>query len=218
MKQVPLSMGYIAFVDDEDFERVSRYKWHAHKTRNSIHAKRDTKRPNRKTIFLHNFILGNPAPGMEIDHRDGNGLNCQKDNMRYCTHADNSKNQSKRKNNTSGYKGVFWSRGRKKWCAHITVNYKRIFIGYFDSIEDAANAYGNAALKYFGDFARKDKEDMPEESVSSSEKSTLHLSMDVIARGPIRDLALSDFYIRIVELAEEMGLEIGGGGYEQKDA
>jgi len=107
--------------------------------------------------FLHEAIMqlsGQEVPdGKEVDHKDGNRLNCLDDNLRICTRPENQQNRSKLSNNTSGHKGVSWSKSNKKWQAQITVSGKRIHLGYFDTKEDAARAYNVAAMKYYGEFA-----------------------------------------------------------------
>jgi len=109
--------------------------------------------------ILHRIILqrkiGRPLEkGETCDHRDGNGLNNTRSNLRVATNAQNSQNKSIYKRNKSGYKGVTWNSEGKKWVARIGFNGKYIYLGIFADIKDAARCYNEAALKYHGEFAR----------------------------------------------------------------
>ena len=105
-------------------------------------------------MHMHRHIL-KAGPGQEIDHRDGDGLNNQRFNLRYCTDSENHANQHhKMAGCSSHYKGVGWYKATGKWRAVITVDYIFVHLGYFDSESDAAHAYNTAALKFFGEFAR----------------------------------------------------------------
>lgn len=151
-KQIPLTRGLFAIVDDADFERVNQFKWHACKSRNTksiFYAQRHTPRPFRKLIILHIFLMNSPK-GTDVDHIDGNGLNCRRENMRLATKAQNQWNRGKNSTNTSGYKGVSF---QGKWRASIKVNGNRIWLGTFPTAELAARAYDEAAKKYHDEFA-----------------------------------------------------------------
>ena len=92
--------------------------------------------------------------GQEIDHKDGNGLNNQKSNLRLITHTQNCMNRDKNKNNTSGYKGVHWHKNYKKWGVQIRVNGKCKSLGYYDTKKEAAQVYNEGVKKYFGEVAK----------------------------------------------------------------
>ncbi len=96
---------------------------------------------------------------LKIDHIDGNRNNNFIENLRLATFSQNSNNYKKPKNNTSGYKGVSWKKQNNKWLVQITVNNKRVYIGYFIDLLTAAKAYNEAALKYHGEFAKLNKVD-----------------------------------------------------------
>lgn len=96
----------------------------------------------------------NPPIGMQVDHIDGNGLNNQRSNLRIATHLQNQRNrQHMNKNNSSGYRGVTWCKGAGRWMAQLSLNYKHVHLGLFDSPIDAAIAYDHAVIEHFGEFA-----------------------------------------------------------------
>lgn len=108
----------------------------------------------KKKHFLHKYIMEPIPVGNKVDHIDGNTLNNTYSNLREATINNNSHNSSIRSHNTSGYKGVHWCKGRRKWVASIRVNKIGYNLGGFSSKEEAFNAYANAAFKYHGEFAR----------------------------------------------------------------
>ncbi len=91
---------------------------------------------------------------MQIDHIDGNGLNNQKSNLRWCTYSENAMNAHKNRNGSSNYKGVDLQRKTKLWRCRIKINYIEIHGGYFRNEIDAAKKYDEMAIKYFGEFAK----------------------------------------------------------------
>jgi hypothetical protein len=147
MKQIPLTQGEFALVDDEDFEELSRYKWQVLRNGPRSYAVRKA----GKQIRMHRQITNAPD-GMLVDHRDGNGLNNQRFNLRVCTAAENARNIRVHKDNKTGFKGVGRSQG--KYRAYIVVAKKFIFLGRFGDPESAARAYDKAAKQHFGQFAR----------------------------------------------------------------
>lgn len=159
MKELPLSKGYIAFVDDEDYERTSQWKWHAATRPDSdtVYATRISgKRGQRTTIRLHRFIMGITDPKIYVDHKDHDGLNCTRANLRICTMRQNLGNKRKtRRKTSSSYKGVHQMKDSKRWRAQIGMGQgKKIrFLGSFATEVDAARAYDKAALEIFGEFA-----------------------------------------------------------------
>ena len=154
MKRIPLvnDKGY-ALIDNEDYALVSEYNLYLAMRPPNIYIT-CTKQINCKTkyIYLHRLIL-KAKKGQEVDHRNGNGLDNRKNNLRFCTRSQNMMNQKRRKG-TSEFKGVYWHKRIKKWLAQITVNYKRTHLGYFDSEIKAGKAYDTKAVELFGKFAR----------------------------------------------------------------
>lgn len=106
---------------------------------------------NARVIWLWHY--GDPIP-VEIDHEDTNSLNDRIKNLRSATHSENSKNRSAYNTNTSGIKGVYWVKAMNKWKAAITVDYKQVHLGYFNTIEEATAARREATIKYHGIYGR----------------------------------------------------------------
>ena len=154
MKTINLTQGKVALVDDEDFEELNKYKWFAFKNGNTFYALRSAKTINkkRKVIYMHR-VLANTPDGMNTDHKDRDGLNNQKSNLRACTYAENCRNKLKAPNNTSGYKGVHFHKASQKWTAYLRVDKKAISFGYFDSKEMAHQAYVEGVKKHHKEFA-----------------------------------------------------------------
>ena len=149
---IPLTRGRLAIVDSEDFEQLSKHKWYAQKCKNSFYALRNTKgSPTRTKEYMHRKII-NAQEGQEIDHRNGNGLDNRRCNLRDCTRSQNNQNRHKTKG-TSQYKGVSWYKNGNKWRTEIMLNLKRYHLGYFNSEIEAAKSYDKKAKELFGEFA-----------------------------------------------------------------
>lgn len=139
----------VALVDDEDYEYLSQHKWYAAFKNGTWYAKRGIWVDGKtKCEFMHRVIMNAPI-GLLVDHKDGNGLNNQKTNIRLCTALQNARNKKPLRK----FKGT-----KKNICgnfeARIKVNGKLIQLGIFKNEIDAAITYNNAAIKYFGEFAR----------------------------------------------------------------
>lgn len=154
MKEIPLTKSKITLIDDIDFNSVNQFKWHARKHRKTYYACRTIRLAGgaKASQRLHQFLL----PGVvEIDHKDEDGLNNQRCNLRPATASQNKANRGKPLGDfSSRFKGVSWHRQIKKYRAGIMVDGKHISLGCYDSEEDAAISYDYAAKIYFGEFAR----------------------------------------------------------------
>ncbi len=154
MKQIPLTQGKFALVDDDVYEWASKYKWYTRRKKNTCYAERNTGTwPFRKIVRLHREIM-NAEQGIQVDHINGNGLDCRRTNMRLASNAENQRNRGSQANNTSGYKGVVWDNAKRKWRARIRVDGTLVHLGYFSVPEDAARAYDVGARMYHGEFAK----------------------------------------------------------------
>jgi hypothetical protein len=152
MKKIPLTQGKFALVDDIDFERVNQFNWQAHHHDNLRWYARRRFGNMRRNVRMHRFILNEPP--YAIDHCNRNGLDNQRKNLRAATPTQNAMNRKRRCDSQTGIKGVTLRRDLGKFQARINVQGKRISLGCFDKLSDAATAYRKAAKKYFGEFAR----------------------------------------------------------------
>jgi hypothetical protein len=137
-----------AIVDDADLALVSRYRWYAIKKRQTTYAQTDI---NGYAVGMHRIILGlKYGDGLQGDHRDGNGLDNRRANLRTATRSDNQRNQVHRipKN---GYRGIF--RQNSGWRAQLQIKGKTKYIGIFPTKEAAALAYDQSAREVYGEFA-----------------------------------------------------------------
>lgn len=151
-REIPLPKGFVALVDDEDYERVaSAGPWHRRRHGHTTYAQRDIVLPDgrRSTQQMHNFITGVRG----LDHANGDGLDNRRCNLRLADQSRNAANNRRRSDNTSGYRGVV--REGKRWRAQIGIGggVKR-YLGAFDSPEEAAAAFNAAATELWGEFAR----------------------------------------------------------------
>lgn len=152
MKQIPLTQGQFTLVDDEDFDWLivwNRFAvWEPR-----MCGFRAVRNHNHRPLYIHRAITNAPK-GFTVDHRNLNTLDNRKSNLRVCLHRQNLCNRERSINNTSGYKGVFYNREKRKWEATITVNYHCYHLGRFSDPVEAALQYDKAALKFQGEFAR----------------------------------------------------------------
>jgi len=145
-KEIQLTQGKVAIVDDDIYEYLSQWKWGAQRIKNKWYAIR-SEGPywNRKRVYMHRVITNAPA-GMDVDHRDNDGLNNTDENLRVCTRGENLQNRST--TSMSGFHGVWWSERYQNYQVTIKVNGKQKHIGCFKSSDSAARAYDAAAKMY----------------------------------------------------------------------
>lgn len=166
MLKVKVSSKY-ALIDDEDFDLVMKRplypyqklkinKWVIKQSKHLYYATCSwrTHLGGWTSMRMHRLILGlTHTDRLIIDHKNGDGLDNRRANLRVCTQSQNMANSRQHIETHSGFKGVRWVRGSKKWAAHVTVNHKQIYLGLFECKNQAANAYNERAIKEFGVFA-----------------------------------------------------------------
>jgi hypothetical protein len=156
-RPIELTQGYVALVDDSDFEMLSKFSWHAHRTDGKVYARRSYAIPGTRKKgkqYMHRLLLSHTP--LQIDHIDGDGLNNQRSNLRPVTGTQNQGNAKARSDNRSGRKGVHrrFSRAKNGNALTWVARCKRRYLGTFGSVEDAAIAYDCAAIAAFGQHAK----------------------------------------------------------------
>jgi len=153
---IQLTQGKVATVDVSDFEHLNRFKWHAVRSKSTdvFYAKRTLPSGESGETLMHREILAVPK-GVDIDHKDGDGLNNRRSNLRIATKQQNIWNRGPQRNTSSGYKGVTWHKASKRWRANLTIDKKLRHLGTFKEKEEAIKVYEAAAEKLQGEFMRK---------------------------------------------------------------
>jgi hypothetical protein len=159
MKEIKLSQNgkkyglYVALVDDEDYEYLNQWKWFVYPEGKTFYAMRNIYINNKcKQLRMHRIIL-NVSIGEIIDHKDHNGLNNQRNNIRVCTFTENTINTIKAKSK-SQYWGVRIKKNNK-YLSRIKSNYKVFNLGTYETEKEAALAYNRAAKIHHGEFAKQ---------------------------------------------------------------
>ena len=157
--EIQLTKGYVAIVDEIDGD-LALLKWHINTGNTKLYARRQIQ-VNKKITIIHMHrlilqrVLGITLDKKDIvDHINGNSLDNTRNNLRLATNGENICNSKKSRRNTSGYKGVHFSKIKNRWIAQIQNQGKRIHLGYFDTPEVAHEAYCKAANEYYREFAR----------------------------------------------------------------
>jgi HNH endonuclease len=149
-ERLPLTRGKVALVDAEDLATVLNYKWHAFPIGHTWYAATSV---NGRRSYLHRMILRAPQ-GLVTDHKNGDGLDNRRENLRLCRQGQNLQNMKNLRGGHSSYKGVSKSVCRENpWRAYIQVKKRMIHLGVFPTERAAALAYNTAASRYFGAFA-----------------------------------------------------------------
>ena len=153
-RTIPLTQGYEAVVDAADYDHLMRWKWCAQRDGNTVYARRTiwVRDGNVRAVLMHREIMG-AKRGVKIDHKDRDGLNNRRSNLRECTQSQNQMNSKPREGSASKYMGVTWHAKRSRWQAQIKTGGANKYLGLFDQEDAAAMAYDAAARLHFGEFA-----------------------------------------------------------------
>lgn len=156
MKTIPLTQAKVAIVDDRDYRWLSQFNWRAQKSgkrTDSFYAVRNVTINKRRTTTQMHRQITKPPEGVEIDHRNNNGLDNRRCNLRFCTRSQNMANSRGHSRRFSSFKGVSFHKEYRKWRTIITKNKKNQHLGFFRSQVRAAKAYDDKAKELFGEFA-----------------------------------------------------------------
>lgn len=149
MKEIPLTQGKVTLVDDADFDDLAQFKWYARRDRATWYALRKTYQGKKQTtVLMHALIAGGLA-----DHRNGNGLDNRRENLRRCTRQQNAANTQVSARSRSGFKGVSFVVPRRKRQVTYQAAMRNKYLGTFERVHDAARAYDRAAVEKYGEFA-----------------------------------------------------------------
>ncbi len=151
-KEIYLTRGKVALVDDDDYENLNRFKWCAASIRSGKYYIAERRISKTKCVLMHRVIMECPD-SMCVDHINHDTLDNRKENLRVCTNWENKMNQKLQENNTSGYKNVSLFKRGPKWRARIKYKSKELHIGCFKSKIEAALAHDEYASKLYGNFA-----------------------------------------------------------------
>lgn len=155
MRVIELTQGMATILDDEDYDKFAQYRWCFSKVKGGGYAVRGGRKSEgrSKLVLLHREIMNAPE-GMVVDHKNGDTLDNRKCNLRICTETQNHQNAKKASHNTTGFKGVSFSKKRQRFFAQIVSHGKHHWLGQFVTAVEAHAAYCEAASRLHGDFAR----------------------------------------------------------------
>jgi hypothetical protein len=145
---IPLTQGKTAIIDAADADLVASYKWRAVRNKKQWYACTSVR---RKIVYMHRLILGTPK-GALTDHKNGDGLDNRRVNLRSATHGDNARNR-RGDSSQSGYRGVSWNAPCGKWEVSLSVDDKTLHFGLFSDAKEAALVRDEAARRFHGKFA-----------------------------------------------------------------
>jgi hypothetical protein len=144
-------------IDSEDYDLIKEYTWNISNDGWNDYAKTEIWKGGRKKIYMHQLIMGTKGTKYLVDHKNCNGLDNRRSNLRICDNSGNGANRRIVSNNTSGMKGVSWNMQAGKWRVKVVKNGRDHHCGYFDDLIEGAKAYDKKAIELFGEFARTNK-------------------------------------------------------------
>jgi hypothetical protein len=150
-REIPLSQGQVALVDEADYPRVVEHRWYVRNQHGRHYVATHVAGHRNAVVLLHRFLLA-PPPGLHVDHIDGNPLNNTRANLRFCSNAENARNRAKNRRGRHPYKGIACVKGR--WTAQLACDGLRYYKCGFKTPEEAASAYDALARQHHGAFAR----------------------------------------------------------------
>ena len=153
-REIPLTRGYVAIVDDEDYERVAAHRWQFVLSKGYQRAERSWRVCGKLHHQKMAMLLMSPSPGMVVDHINGDPLDNRKANLRVCTPKQNSCNRRRLSRKAVPFKGVYARPDSTRFSAQIALDGKTTHLGTHSTAEDAARAYDAAARRLHGEFAR----------------------------------------------------------------
>lgn len=152
---VRLTQGQETRIDLADWDKVKALRWHTLTSKSSgPYAVHHIRRNGKLTAVLLHVLIAGDSELADVDHEDADGLNNRRYNLRPCTRTQNQANARLSKRNTSGFKGVSWHKGKRRFCAQIRLQGRLCHLGAFETAEEASHAYDAAALSAYGSFAR----------------------------------------------------------------
>lgn len=142
-----------AIIDTADLPLVLPYRWYEARRSNTVYVATSVgSGPTRRNMMLHRLLTDAPK-GLHVDHKDGDGRNNRRSNIRVATAQQNRRNEVRRREHTSAYRGASWCKSTEKWVARCNMGTKHLYLGVYDTEIEAALAYDAAARLHFGEFA-----------------------------------------------------------------
>ena len=157
VREIPLTRGMVAIVDDEDYDKVAAFRWHAARTcaaKDIWYARRTIRDGGKKRIVAMHQIILPLDPPLTSDHINGNGLDNRRCNLRPATLHQQAMNLRMKRTNKSGFIGVHWSKSQHAWIAMIRINRVAKYLGHFQDPKQAAETYDRVARETRGEFAK----------------------------------------------------------------
>lgn len=154
MREIPLSRGMVALVDNEDYEWLSQWKWQAKRSPPNHWSAYG--RVNGVPTFMHRLLIHVPD-GMMVDHINRNSLDNRKENLRVANAQENARNRSRQSNNSSGFTGVYYNKKLNKWQVQIKVNGRHIHLGVYSELSDAVFVRKSKEKELFGEFGNENR-------------------------------------------------------------